>query len=70
MQPVSKQRLGKHVPAVMNKRATIEGRSFPCGPRRGVTLKTTRLVQFSVESHPVKRRLGGLCEMAASLGPS
>jgi hypothetical protein len=24
----------------------------------------------SVESQPVKRRLGGWCEMAASLGPS
>jgi hypothetical protein len=27
-------------------------------------------VQLSVESQPVKRRLGGWCQMAASLGPS
>jgi hypothetical protein len=27
-------------------------------------------VQLSVESHLMKRRLGGWCEMAASLGPS
>jgi hypothetical protein len=26
--------------------------------------------QLSVESQPVKIRLGGLCKMAASLGPS
>jgi hypothetical protein len=27
-------------------------------------------VQLSVESQPVKRRIGGWCEMTASLGPS
>jgi hypothetical protein len=26
-------------------------------------------LQLSVESHPVKRRLGGCYDMAASLGP-
>jgi hypothetical protein len=34
MQPVSKQRLGKHVPAETNARAIIEERCFLCGPRR------------------------------------
>jgi hypothetical protein len=35
MQPVSKQRLGKHVPADTNTRASIEGRCFLLGPLRG-----------------------------------
>jgi hypothetical protein len=39
MLPVSKQPLGKHVPAETNTRATIEERYFRCGPRRGFILK-------------------------------
>jgi hypothetical protein len=42
MQPVSKQRLGKHDPAEMNMRAAIEERRFRCGPRRGFILKTIK----------------------------
>jgi hypothetical protein len=47
---------------------------FLCGLCRGVKKNTTGEIQFScqlsVESQPVKRRLGGGCEMDASLGPS
>jgi ribosomal protein S14 len=45
MQPVSKQRLGKHVPTETNTRATIEERCFRCGQRRGVILKTIKLIR-------------------------
>jgi hypothetical protein len=39
---------------------------FLYGLCRGVILKIVRVTQ-SVESQPVKRRLGALCEMAASM---
>jgi hypothetical protein len=39
------------------------------GPCKGVIRKTDRATQL-VESQPVKRRLGGWCEMAASPGVS
>jgi hypothetical protein len=45
--------------------STIEEWRFQCGLRRGVILKTIKLL--SVESQPVKRILGILCEMAAGL---
>jgi ribosomal protein S14 len=48
MQPVSEQRLSKHVPEETNTHAKIEERCFRCGPRQGVILKTIKLaVQFS-----------------------
>jgi hypothetical protein len=72
MQPISRQRIGEHVPATTNTHTTIElllETVFLCGPCRGVTLTTIAAIQ-SVESQSVKRRLGGWYEMAASLGPS
>jgi hypothetical protein len=47
MQSVCEQRLYKHVPAVTNMRATIDGWWFRCGPRRGVILKTIKLTSSS-----------------------
>jgi hypothetical protein len=53
---------------------TVKRGCFLCGPCQGVKKKTKGTIQFScqlsVESLPVKRRLGGWCEMTASLGPS
>jgi hypothetical protein len=37
----SEQRLCKHVPAGTNTHATVEGRCFRYGPRRGVIKMTT-----------------------------
>jgi hypothetical protein len=37
---ISGQRLGKHVPAVMDTNATIEERCFLCGPCRDVITRT------------------------------
>jgi hypothetical protein len=48
MQPVSKQWLGKHVPAETNTLATIEERCFRCGPRRRVILKAIKLTSSVV----------------------
>jgi hypothetical protein len=48
---------------------TMEMGVFLCGPCQGVILKTAEVTQL-VKSHPVKRRLGGWCEMATSLGVS
>jgi hypothetical protein len=63
MQPVSKKRLSKHVPAETN--------TFLYSPRRGVVLGTVKLTscQLSVESQPVKRRQGDWCEIVGSLVP-
>jgi hypothetical protein len=68
MQSVSEQRFRKHFPAETNTHEIIEKQCFRCGPLRGVILKTS--YQWSGESQPVKRRLGGWCEMDTSLGPS
>jgi hypothetical protein len=70
LQPVSRQRISKDVPATKNTHTTVELfletvlsiRSV----HKGVIRKTIWATQ-SVESQPVKRRLGGWCEMAASL---
>jgi hypothetical protein len=63
-----------------NTSTTIDGLCFLHGPCQGVVLKKTGLVQSvqwssvleavkkRVESQPMKRRLGGWYEMAASLG--
>jgi hypothetical protein len=40
MQPVSKQRFGKHVSAATDTNTTIEERCFPCGPCRDVISRT------------------------------
>jgi hypothetical protein len=69
---ISRQRLGKHVSAAMDTHATIEvlletvfsTRSMPRSYQQDTKLE---LSQLSVESRVVKRRLGGWCEMTASL---
>jgi hypothetical protein len=70
MQPVSRQWISKHVPVSTNMHATIEYLSETCFlivPCKVVIRKTIGVTR-SVESQPVKRRLGGWCAMAASLG--
>jgi hypothetical protein len=44
-QPVSEQRLGKYVLAATNTHATIEERSFLCGPCREVITGTVRAMK-------------------------
>jgi hypothetical protein len=68
METISEQWLRKHFPAETNTQATIEEWRFRCGPRREIILKTR--CQWSVESQPVKRTLGGWCEIVARLGHS
>jgi hypothetical protein len=48
-QPISRQRVGKHVPAATDTNATIEERCFLCRPCRGVIARTVgamSLVEF------------------------
>jgi hypothetical protein len=67
MQPVSRQRSGKHVPAETKTRAAIEERCFLLGqPRVYIARTPGRQNQLSVGSQPVERRLGGWCEVAAA----
>jgi hypothetical protein len=76
MQLVSRQRIGKHVPAATNMSTTIQLlletvfaiRPVQSGYKQDnwgdpVSCQLTE----SVESQPVKRRLGGRCEVVAGL---
>jgi sulfur relay (sulfurtransferase) complex TusBCD TusD component (DsrE family) len=67
MQSVSKKGIGKHVPAETNTRETLEGRCFRCRLRRGVILKTINWTSSVVSCLLKVSRLGGWCEMVASL---
>jgi hypothetical protein len=77
VQPVSRQRIGKHIPAASNTNTTIElllemafsTQSVQSGYKEDNSGDPVRC-QLSRKSQPLKRRLGGCCEMAASLGVS
>jgi hypothetical protein len=64
MQPVSEQRISKHIPSETRRTqrySYIENGSVSC---------VVRTEELKLEGQPVKRRLGGWCEMTASLAPS
>jgi hypothetical protein len=75
MQPVSSQRIGKHDPVATNTDTTMELLLEIVFPTLSVQngYKEDNLGRhswLSVESQPVKRRLGGWCDITASLGVS
>jgi hypothetical protein len=73
MQPVSRQQIGKHIPAAMNMNTTTEllletvfsTRSVQSGYKEDNW--GNPFSQLSVKRQPVKRRLGDWCEMTARL---
>jgi hypothetical protein len=77
MQPISRQWIGKHIPVTPNTHRTIEllleTVFSTCSVHSGYKEDNWGgpvSFQLSVGSQPVKRGLGGWCEMAASLGVS
>jgi hypothetical protein len=64
---VATQRSGNHISTATTPDTIIYELCFLRGPCREV-MNETRFRVLLIESQSVKRRLGGWCEMAASLG--
>jgi hypothetical protein len=61
------QRRGKHISAATLKTTTVEDLCFLRGPRQGV-INGAKFRAELAKSLSLKRRLGGWCEIATSLG--